>query len=139
MPNSRPTSSQHAPQGLPPSLKVPPVPQAVHRSLFVSSAAEGLIVRPSSSSSSGASTGKGAIRIEWGPKGKVEQVNDQEESRKEEAVEKVEEQDEAVEVEIRGILGTLRLWSSESDDPTHTRPAYESDHTPLCLQLPTCS
>ena len=68
-------------------------------------------MRPSSSSPGQGTGSKGHVRIAWGAKGKVEQIKEPRDAGAEEGDGQA---DESVEVEIRGILGVLRLWSSKS-------------------------
>jgi len=86
---------------LPPSLQVPAVPQRVHRHLFLRATKAGLVIGPASHPTSG------SLLVRWGREGAVVKLDDS-------AGGHVAD-DGVEELEVRGLLGLVRLWSGASD------------------------
>lgn len=93
--------SLRSPVGLPPSLQVPPSPLSIHKALLVRATARGLRVRPKAGSNQLGSSKKGGVVLGWGVKGKLS-AYEQDEG----------EEDEGEEVEVKGLVGIVRLWNS---------------------------
>lgn len=119
---------------LPPSLQVPPIPQKVHKHLFLRATPHGLILSPHprtlvpSASSSPAPPTKGALFVRWGREGKVVKLDEAAGGPGASAGaaasaggtalgDDAAQQQQGVELEVRGLLGLVRLWSSAPSLP----------------------
>ena len=113
------SSAQTTPKTLPNKFRVPPLPPRIHRRLIIKPTDDGLVIRPSSSARDAADEG---IIIGWGPKGTVQRRS----MAAEEGDGNTAVTEKTVELQIGGILGVSRLWSTAylliflNNPPTNT-------------------
>ncbi|KAJ9103285.1 hypothetical protein QFC21_002708 [Naganishia friedmannii] len=102
-------SSQTTPT-LPPKFRVPPLPPRIHRRLLLQPTDDGLVIRPSSSSPSSVQDAEDeGIVIGWGPKGAIQRLSA---SAAQPDDGNASSSTELLELQIGGILGVSRLWST---------------------------